>query len=173
MSKRRQVRERVLQALYAQQVSGDDADLVLERLIRPTFEDEPTALRFAEKLFLRAMDVREEADALLTEHVRNWEVGRLALTDRMVVRLAVAEFLHFADIPPKVTINEALELAKAFSTEKSGAFVNGVLDAILGHLREQGRMKKAGRGLVEASVNSGRKPRKAAPADDGSDASDD
>ncbi len=169
MSKRRQVRERVLQALYAQQVSGDDADLVLTRLVQPPFDDDVTARRFAEKLFLRALDVREEADTLLTEHVRNWEVGRLALTDRMVVRLAVAEFLHFPDIPPKVTINEALELAKAFSTEKSGAFVNGVLDAILGHLREQGRLNKAGRGLVEASINSGRKARKAAPTDDASE----
>jgi N utilization substance protein B len=169
MSKRRQVRERVLQALYAQEVSGDDADLVLARLVRPSFEDEPTALRFAEKLFLRGMDVAAEADELLTEHVRNWELGRLALTDRMVVRVAVAEFLHFPDIPPKVTINEALELAKAFSTEKSGAFVNGVLDAILGDLRERGRLQKAGRGLVDASAHSGRRKRSADAAEGASE----
>jgi N utilization substance protein B len=170
MSKRRQVRERVLQALYAQEVSGDDADLVLERIVRPPFEDEPTALRFAEKLFLRGMDAAAEADELLTAHVRNWELGRLALTDRIVVRVAVAEFLHFPDIPPKVTINEALELAKAFSTEKSGAFVNGVLDAILVDLRERGRLQKAGRGLVDASVNSGRRKR---PADAAGESSED
>jgi N utilization substance protein B len=168
MSKRRQVRERVLQALYAQEVSGDDAADVLERIVRPPFEDDAAAGRFAEKLFLRGLDVREEADALLTSHVRNWEVGRLALTDRLVVRLAVAEFLHFPDIPPKVTINEALELAKAFSTDKSGPFVNGVLDAILGDLRENDRLRKTGRGLVDASLNNGGR-KKRAGAGDGAD----
>jgi N utilization substance protein B len=166
MSKRRQVRERVLQALYAQEVSGDDAEFVLEHIVRPPFTEDAVALRFAERLFLRGLDSRAEADTLLTEHVRNWELGRLALTDRLVVRMAVAEFLHFPDIPPKVTINEALELAKAFSTEKSGAFVNGVLDAILGDLREKGRLNKAGRGLIDASVAGGRRKRAADPAGD-------
>jgi len=162
MSKRRQVRERVLQGLYAQEVSGDDAEFVLDNIVRTPFGDDAAAARFAEKLFLRGLDVREEADALLAVHVRNWEIKRLALTDRLVVRLAVAEFLHFPDIPPKVTINEALELAKAFSTEKSGGFVNGVLDAILGDLRDSGRLKKAGRGLVEMTPNGGRRKRSSA-----------
>jgi N utilization substance protein B len=164
VSKRRQVRERVLQALYAQEVSGDDADHVLATLVRPPFADDPVALRFAEKLFLRGLDVRADADALLEAHVRNWEVGRLALTDRLVIRLAVAELLHFEDVPPKVTLNEALELAKAFSTEKSGAFVNGVLDAILKDLREAGRLRKSGRGLVDVSLHPERR-RRSKPAD--------
>lgn len=171
MSKRRQVRERVLQALYAQEVSGDDADHVLATLVRPPFTDDATALRFAEKLFLRGLDVRDEADALLQTHVRNWELSRLALTDRLVVRMAVAELLHFEDIPPKVTLNEALELAKSFSTEKSGAFVNGVLDAVYHDLRASGRVAKAGRGLVDASLHPPRRsdappPEADAPEDD-------
>ncbi|HLA62992.1 MAG TPA: transcription antitermination factor NusB [Rhodothermales bacterium] len=157
MSKRRQVRERVLQALYAQEVSGDEADHVLATLIRPFFADDLVALRFAEKLFLRALDAREDADTLLQTHVKNWELGRLALTDRLVVRLAVGEMLYLEDVPPKVTLNEALELAKAFSTEKSGSFVNGVLDAILKDLREAGRLHKTGRGLVDVSVGAPRK----------------
>ena len=164
MSKRRQVRERALQALYAQELSGDSAEHVLATLVRPPFDDDPTALRFAEKLFLRALDVREEADALLQSHVRNWELSRLALPDRLVVRLAVAELLYFEDIPPKVTLNEALELAKAFSTEKSGAFVNGVLDAIYRALREAGRIMKSGRGLVDVNVGGAPRRRKGAPA---------
>lgn len=155
MSKRRQVRERVLQALYAHALSGDDAEHVLATLIRPPFAEEPTYLRFAEKLFLRALDVREEADALIARHVENWELDRLALTDRLVLRMAIAELLFFEDIPPKVTLNEALEVAKAFSTEKSGAFVNGVLDAVLRELQERGQLKKSGRGLVESSVGAG------------------
>ena len=152
MSKRRQVRERVLQALYAHELSGDAAEHVLATLIQPTFSDDPTYLRFAEKLFLRALDGRADADALIARHVENWELDRLALTDRLVLRMAIAELLYFEDIPPKVTLNEALEVAKAFSTEKSGAFVNGVIDAVLRELQETGRLKKSGRGLVATSA---------------------
>ena len=154
MSKRRQVRERVLQALYAQEVSQDAADHVMATLIRPVYEDEPTYLRFAERLFLRSLDVRETAEELIARHIQNWEIGRLALTDRLVLRMAVAELIYFEDIPPKVTLNEALEVAKVFSTEKSGAFVNGVLDAILREMRERDLLNKSGRGLVEVSTNS-------------------
>ncbi len=65
--------------------------------------------------------------------------------------MAVTEFLHFEQIPTKVTINEAIELAKSYSTRKSGTFVNGILDAILNDLSEKGRIIKKGRGLIETS----------------------
>lgn len=152
MSTRRQVRERVLQALYAQEVSGDTPEHVLKTLVRPPFEGEKTYSRFAEKLFVRGLDVRDEADQLLDTHVQNWELSRLALTDRLVLRMAVAEMLHFEDIPPKVTINEAVDLARTFGSEKSGAFVNGVLDAILAEFRREDRLNKKGRGLVNTST---------------------
>lgn len=154
MSKRRQVRERVLQALYAAELSGDGAEHIIETLINPVFGDEKTYLRFAEKLLIRGLDVQDEADELIKKHIQNWELGRLALTDRLVLRMAIAEFLYFDDIPPKVTINEALEVAKAFSTRKSGSFVNGVLDAVLSELKENRRINKSGRGLVGMSVPS-------------------
>ncbi len=156
MSKRRQVRERVLQGLYAQALSGDDAAHILATLIHPTFTGEPLYLRFAEQLLIRTLDNSAEADALITRHIDNWELDRLALTDRLVLRMAIAELLAFEDIPPKVTLNEALEVAKAFSTDKSGAFVNGVLDAVLRELNETGRLNKSGRGLVETSVGARR-----------------
>lgn len=152
LSKRRQVRERVLQALYAAELSEDEPAHVMEHIVRPPFEGEKTYVRFAERLFLRTLDSRTAADTLMQSHVENWELSRLALTDRIVIRMAVAEMLHFEDIPPKVTLNEAVEVARAFGTDKSGAFVNGVLDAILRDLREAGRLKKSGRGLVEMST---------------------
>ncbi|OZC04197.1 transcription antitermination factor NusB [Rubricoccus marinus] len=155
MSTRRQVRERVLQALYAQEVSGDSVEHILNTLIRPIFKGEKTYIRFAEKLLLRGLDVREEADALLDKHVQNWEISRLALTDRLVLRMAVAEMIHFDDIPPKVTINEAVDLARIFGSEKSPSFVNGVLDAILNELRETDRLSKKGRGLINTSTKTG------------------
>ena len=152
LSKRRQVRERVLQALYAAELSEDEAADVLKKIVRPPFEEDNTYVRFAERLFLRTLDTRTAADVLMDSHVENWELSRLALTDRIVIRMAVAEMLHFADIPPKVTLNEYVEVARAFGTDKSGAFVNGVLDAILRELRETGRMQKSGRGLVETGT---------------------
>lgn len=149
LSKRRQVRERVLQALYAHEQSGDEAQHVIATILAPAFRDEPIYLRFAEKLFLHSADTREAADALIAAHTENWDIARLALTDRLVLRMAIAEMLHFEDIPPKVSLNEAVEVAKAFGTDKSGAFVNGVLDAVLRDLRAAGRLHKTGRGLVD------------------------
>lgn len=154
LSKRRQVRERVLQALYAYDASEDSVDHVLATLIRPTFEEDKTALRFAERLFLKTADARTEADVLIDKHIENWDLQRLAKTDRLVLWMAISELLYFEDIPPKVTLNEAVEVARAFGTDKSGAFVNGVLDAVLRELRETGRIKKSGRGLVDTTPGS-------------------
>ena len=154
-SKRRQVRERVLQALYAYEPSGDSVDHILATLIRPAFEDDRTYLRFAERLFLKSADARTEADVLIDRHVENWDLSRLARTDRYVLWIAIAELLYFEDIPPKVTLNEAVEVARSFGTDKSASFVNGVLDAVLRELRETDRLKKSGRGLVDSSARGG------------------
>lgn len=144
------MRERVLQALYAFELSGDDAEHVLKTVITPAFEGERTYSDFARKLFLRAADARTEADTLVERHLQNWELSRLALTDRLVLWIAIAEFLYFEDIPPKVTLNEAVEVARAFGSDNSAGFVNGVLDAVLSDLRAAGRLNKSGRGLVDA-----------------------
>ncbi len=151
-SKRRQVRERVLQALYAFESSEDSVEHVLATLIRPQFEGDKTYLRFAERLFLKSADARAEADVLIDKHVENWDLNRLARTDRYVLWMAIAEMLYFPDIPPKVTLNEAVEVARAFGTDNSPSFVNGVLDAVLRELRETDRMTKTGRGLVETNA---------------------
>jgi len=160
MSNRREARARALQALYAFELSGDEADHVLKHVLRPTLEDDPETLRFAERLFLRTVDHAEEADALTQRLVDNWEIGRLAVLDRLVLRMALTELIAFEDIPPKVTINEAIEVAKGFSTEQSGTFVNGILDAALKALEAEGRLKKTGRGLVNVTP-----PRSRAGAD--------
>ena len=151
-NKRRQVRERVLQALYAFEASEDSAEHVLRTLVRPTFEGDKTYLRFAERLFLKSADARAEADVLIDRHVENWDLNRLARTDRYVLWMAIAELLYFDDIPPKVTLNEAVEVARAFGTDNSPSFVNGVLDAVLRELRDSDRMNKTGRGLVETNT---------------------
>jgi N utilization substance protein B len=84
---------------------------------------------FANKLFEGAAKYADELDALIVQHAQNWRLERMAIIDRAVLRLAVYE-LRIAETPPKVVLNEAVDLAKKFSSEDAGAFVNGILDAV-------------------------------------------
>jgi N utilization substance protein B len=137
-----------MQALYAFTLGGGDAPHILNTLVKPGLQEDATVLRFAESLFLRTLDLADEADLLISRHADNWDLARIALIDRILLHMAVCEFLGFEDIPPKVTINEAIDIAKRYSTDKSGQFINGILDATLLDLQQQGRLKKSGRGLV-------------------------
>ena len=136
-----------MQALYARELSGDSVDHIVKHLLQPHFEG--PALRFAERLLLTTLDHTEEADALIEAHAKNWGLHRIATVDRLTLRQAITELLYFEDIPPKVSINEAIEVAKQFSTEQSGTFLNGILDAVLTTLKTEGRLRKTGRGLVD------------------------
>ena len=104
---------------------------------------------FAEKLFLRTQRNLKELDAIIEDQISNWDMERLALIDRQILRIALCELLYFEDIPTKVSINEAIEIAKEYSTSKSGKFINGILDAAYNKLNSEGKIKKTGRGLVE------------------------
>jgi transcription antitermination protein NusB len=84
---------------------------------------------FANKLFEGAAKDADELDALIVQHALNWRLERMAIIDRAVLRLAIYE-LRIAETPPKVVLNEAVDLAKKFSSEDAGAFVNGILDAV-------------------------------------------
>ena len=90
-----------------------------------------TALRvFAEPLIRGTLEHRVAIDAIIVKHAQNWELHRMAVVDRNVLRLAIYEMLHRDDIPPIVSINEAVDIVKKFSTEDSGKFVNGILDKV-------------------------------------------
>ena len=142
-----------MQALYARELSGDSVGHIVEHLLKPHFEG--PALRFAERLFLTTLDHVEETDDLIEAHAKNWGLNRIALIDRLTLRQAITELLYFEDIPPKVSINEAIEVAKQFSTEQSGTFLNGILDAVLTTLKAEGRLRKTGRGLVDITPPGG------------------
>lgn len=148
MSSRRAARERVMQALYAYEQGGGSAEHIIKHIIRPGLEDDPASLRFSESLFLHSIDAEEEVDGIITQYAENWEFSRIALIDRLLLRMAICEMLSFPDIPPKVSINESIEIAKKYSTENSGKFINGILDAVLVVLYEEGKLRKSGRGLV-------------------------
>ena len=157
MNSRRSVRETVLKALYARQLGGHDDEDVIAGIINDAHSDDKEGLEFATKLYLRTVKMADDADEQIRIHVANWELNRLAILDRLILRMAVSELLTFEDIPPKVTINEAIEMAKKYSTGKSGRFVNGILDATLESLESQNRIVKKGRGLIDRSTDTGTK----------------
>lgn len=152
--RRRIIREKVIQCLYAREISADPVDHVI-RFVLTGLNDNKDAYEFAKNLVIETATHGEEIDKIIKSKVANWDFKRIAVLDRLILRMAICELMYFKDIPPKVTMNEAIELAKLFSTEKSGQFVNGVLDAVLDDLKTAGGLLKAGRGLQD----SGGKPR--------------
>lgn len=134
--------------MYAFTLGGDDVEHVIETIINAQLGSDQVAKEFAKKLFIRTQDIAEEADELVTKYTKNWELSRIAVIDRLLLRLAICEMLCFEDIPPKVSINEAIEIAKRYSTDRSGKFINGILDAILSEFKREGRLNKTGRGLI-------------------------
>ncbi|MGA0558872.1 transcription antitermination factor NusB [Larkinella sp. VNQ87] len=104
---------------------------------------------FLETLYKKAMENDAEYEALLAEQLKNWDVERVAQLDKIILKLALAELLNFPNIPVKVTINEYIELAKLYSTPKSGQFVNGILDSLSEKLKNSGQLRKSGRGLLD------------------------
>lgn len=160
-SKRRQVREKVLQALYAFELSQQPLESLYENVLTG-FSKEPELLKFAQQLVKKVIDTHDELDTLIKAKVTNWEFGRLAIIDKVILRMCICEMIYFDDIPPKVSINEAIEIARRYSTDKSDKFVNGVLDSVLDDLKSSGKMRKSGRGLIETSPHKKAAPKSAA-----------
>lgn len=154
MAQRREGREAVLQALYASEVGKGKWSEITKSVIKPRLSKDKEIFKFAERLFLKIVNNQDEVDDVIQAHIKNWRIDRLNTIDRLLMRMAITEFLYFEQIPTKVTINEAIEIAKKFSTQKSGNFINGILDSALEQLQEEGRIEKKGRGLIETSLNS-------------------
>ncbi|HIX55694.1 MAG TPA: transcription antitermination factor NusB [Candidatus Sphingobacterium stercoripullorum] len=113
--------------------------------ITPNWEEDRN---FVIQLLQQTIRYEHEYQNLISENSKNWDSDRLALMDTLIMRMALVEFEHFFEIPIKVTLNEYIDLAKQYSTHKSGVFVNGILNKILVDFREQGRVNKHGRGLI-------------------------
>lgn len=104
---------------------------------------------FGPKLFLKVVQSMDDSMKRISDKARNWEMDRIAALDILFMQMAIAEFRFFDTVPLKVTMNEYIELSKAYSTPKSGMFVNGVLDKVLADLKNEGLVRKIGRGLLE------------------------
>ncbi|MCF6242771.1 MAG: transcription antitermination factor NusB [Bacteroidales bacterium] len=113
----------------------------------PVFKNEDDH-DFARFLLRKTIVNAEEYLKIIEKHTKNWDPDRIAQTDRMILQLAIAEVLEFSSIPVKVTLNEYIEIAKYYRTEKSKTFINGLLDQIIKSLSKENKIKKTGRGLV-------------------------
>ena len=107
-------------------------------------------IMFGHELINRTIENAKNLDALIQDFAEHWELERIALIDKILMQIALTELLDFPEIPNKVSINEAIEIAKAYSTSKSGIFINGVLDSLLTKFKEEGKITKKGRGLNES-----------------------
>jgi N utilization substance protein B len=128
LGSRREARERAFHLLYESEIKGEQPDEVLSSL--PL---EPDA--FAVELVRGVGERRAELDQLIASHARNWDIDRMPALDRALLRLATFELAHRPDVPTGAAISEAVELAKRYSTDDSGRFVNGVLSAIATEVR--------------------------------------
>jgi transcription antitermination protein NusB len=134
---RRRARWYALQVLYALDLNpGEDAEQALREYFQKfEIEVEERALEFARDLVMATVAHRPALDRIIQEVSRNWRLERMSRVDRNILRLATCELEHARDVPVKVVINEAVELAKRYGTSESPAFVNGILDRIAHSVR--------------------------------------
>ncbi len=148
-SNRRELREKVLQVLYAYEFNGEGLTSLTEGILTDVSLE--VDRNFAKQLINHVVANQKMLNEIIRERLANWEMDRVALIDRILLKIGIAEIFFFQEIPPKVSINEVIEIAKDYSTSNSGKFINGILDAILSDLKKSGKLKKTGRGLIEES----------------------
>jgi transcription antitermination factor NusB len=138
MGVRREGREAAVQYLYQRDLNptSENADLQIFYKMRGL---SPAARRFSDTLIPGVLEHQDEIDELIRKNAENYELHRISAVDRNILRLAIFEMLHCPETPPVVSINEAIEIAKKYSTDESGRFVNGVLDRIRATLNRPAR----------------------------------
>ncbi len=167
MLSRRNIRIKVFQAYYAFLTSGNSAEDVFKQLLEEEYKSLKTTVsntsqpdtaadaQFLSELFLGTIRKAPDYEALILATLQNWDINRVATVDRIILMLALHEMISFADVPVKVSLNEYLDIAKQFSTDKSSQFVNGVLDAVYQKLKMENQIHKTGRGLVDPTAGTG------------------
>ncbi len=130
MRKRTKARECALKILYAIDITGEEPKKAIDIYWRESEEEDIEVKTFANQLILGTMGKKKEIDKAISGAATNWQLGRMAVIDRNILRFAAYELFYADEIPPKVTINEAIDIAKRYGDSESGKFVNGVLDKI-------------------------------------------
>ncbi|MFD1768171.1 transcription antitermination factor NusB [Sphingobacterium suaedae] len=143
------VDKEVLQAMIAKTFKNFNSENPVQNklaVLTPNWDED---LEFIINLLKQTIRYGGEYQEMISLKTKNWEADRIALVDNLLMRMAICELINFPTIPVKVTINEYIELSKAFSTSKSNTFINGILDKILADLTQQRRIQKQGRGLKD------------------------
>ena len=130
MRKRTKARESALKILYAIDITGEEPKKCIDAYWKDNEEKDTEVKTFANSLVLGTVNKGKEIDKVISERATNWQLERMAVIDRNILRFAAYELLFADEIPPKVTINEAIDIAKRYGDSESGKFVNGVLDKI-------------------------------------------
>ena len=130
-------------------ISELPADFNADSVLPPMFKDEAEDKEFVVKLFEKTILHADEYMELVKDNISNWDYDRLALMDKILIYMAVTEFVEFHSIPVKVTINEYIEISKFYSTPDSRRFINGMLDKIATELKANGKLVKTGIGLID------------------------
>ena len=117
--------------------------------LQPLSYNEDDDFKYFETLFSETMNREYELEMIISKRAKNWDASRMAMTDLVILKMALAEMITFPSIPIKVTINEYIEISKNYSTPKSKQFVNGILDVLANELSSEGIIKKSGRGLID------------------------
>lgn len=126
-------------------LENKENELILMSLSKNWEED----LLFLKEIYDYTIDNETQYESIISEKSKNWDIDRIALIDKIILEMAIAEMINFASIPIKVTINEYIEVSKLYSTPKSKQFVNGILDVLSVELKKEGLIKKSGRGLLD------------------------
>ncbi len=137
---RRIAREAVLQALYASAMTGEDRDKILKDILKRRSYDS-NLIKYITDLFESAIDNKEWCEDQIKSRLNNWEFDRVALLDRLLLIVAISEIYFVEDVPPKVSISEAIEIAKIYCNEDSSSFVNGVLDNVYKAMPDRAKEK--------------------------------
>lgn len=126
--------------------SESNEDVFLQQILLST--DQSELQKFGTQLIDKYTDHSEDLENIIKPNLTNWDFDRVAIIDICILKMAICEFKYFGNIPPKVTLNEYLDIANEYSSEKSKEFINGILDKIMKSLNEKGEIKKYGRGLI-------------------------
>jgi transcription antitermination protein NusB len=139
----------ILKSLVVKTFQGYEADLEDPFQLKEVSRNAEEDIDFFKKLFKETVRKERELDEIISKKTKNWDISRVALTDRIILRMALAEMMTFTSIPVKVTINEFIEISKNYSTPKSKQFINGILDVMANELTSEGLIRKSGRGLID------------------------
>ena len=127
-----------VQAIYASEIYPETSDDIFSIILDnddydwAALESVPSkdAINYGKKLYKMVIKIKDELDDIIKERSKNWSINRITLLDRLILRMSLAEMIYEDSVPPKVSISEGVEIAKYFSTDESGGFVNGILDSV-------------------------------------------